>query len=213
MGVLLNAMERKESGRKIRRMGYVPGIIYGPGIDKNIDIQVKYNEINKFLNRQSTNISTKIKVKEEELTCVIKNIQYEPISNKPIHIDFYASSDDKPVKIKLPLNFKGKRQLSRSDFVLNILNDEIEVEGLLKDLPESVDIDVSQLAAGSVVTVGDIALPEGVKPLSSEDEVVVSVSEFSQFEEVDEAIEGDETAEADENAQPEQPAESDGSAE
>ncbi|HHU64275.1 MAG TPA: 50S ribosomal protein L25 [Clostridiales bacterium] len=207
MSILLNAMERTERGRKTRKMGYIPGIIYGPGVERNIYIQVKENEMNSFLNKHSTSISTRVKVKEKELTCVIKDIQYEPISKRPIHIDLYASSHDKPVKIKLPFNFKGRQQFSRGDLVLNILNDEIEVEGLLKDLPEIIDIDVSQLEAGSVITVADIDLPEGVKPLLPEDEVIVSVSEHVQIEEVDEAAEKEEVAEAD------QPAESDGSAE
>lgn len=198
MSVLLNVMERMESGKKIRKMGYVPGVVYGPGIDRNVDVQVKAKEINRFLKRNSTSVKTRIKVREKELTCVIKNIQYEPATNKPIHIDFYVSSEDKPVKVKVSLRFKGKQQLTRKDLVLNILQNEIEVQGLLKDLPEFVDVDVSQIAAGSVITVGDIVLPEGIKLLSPKDEVIASVSELSQSE-TEESIETDVSGGTDES--------------
>lgn len=65
---------------------------------------------------------------------------------------------------------------------MNILEDEIEIQGVLKDLPEFVDIDVSLMKDGSVITMGDIALPEGIRLLSRKDEVVVRAAEASQPE-------------------------------
>lgn len=107
----------------------------------------------------SIGAKTKVKINENELPCVIKDIQCEPISNKPIHIEFYASSEDRLIKVRVPLKFKGKEQISKKNLVLNILEDEIEIQGGLKDLPEFVDIDVSSMKNGSVITMGDIVLP------------------------------------------------------
>jgi len=181
MSALLNAMERKESAKRIRRMGYVPGTVYGPGIGHNLDIQLVGKEINRFLKGHSIGAKTKVKINESELPCVIKSIQYEPISNKPIHIEFYASSEDRLVKVKVPLKFKGKEQLLGNNLILNIIEDEIEIQGVLKDLPEFIDIDVSLMKDGSIITMGDIALPEGIRLLSKKDEVVVRVAEASQL--------------------------------
>lgn len=182
MITLLDAMERKESAKKVRKLGYVPCSIYGPGVEHNMDIQIEGKEINRFLKGHSIGAKTRVKVNASELPCVIKSIQYEPISNKPINIEFYASSEDKLVKVRVPFKFKGKEQLFRNNLVLNILEDEIEIQGVLMDLPEFVDIDVSLMKDGSVITMGDIALPEGIRLLSRKDEVVVRAAEVSQPE-------------------------------
>lgn len=176
MTLLLDATERKESVKKIRRLGYVPGSIYGPGLDKNLEIQLEGKEVNKFLKSHSIGAKAKIKINENEQLCVIKNIQYEHLSNKPIHIEFYASSEDQLVKAKVPIRFKGNELLSKGNLVLNILKDEIELQGILKDLPEFIEVDVSEMADGSVITMGDIVLPEGIRLLSKEDETVASVT-------------------------------------
>jgi len=176
---LLDTMERKESVKKIRRSGYVPGSMYGPGVDRNIEIQIDERQIDKFLKSHSIGAKIKIKVDEGEHLCIIKNIQYEPISKKPLHIEFYTSSENRMVKTKVPIIFKGHEQLSWKHLVLNILKDEIELQGRLKDLPEFVDVDVSSMTAGSVVTMGDIVLPEGIRLLSKTDEAVVSITEIS----------------------------------
>ncbi|WP_027622786.1 50S ribosomal protein L25 [Acetivibrio clariflavus] len=176
MTVLLNATERKEKAKKVRCSGYVPGSMYGPGLEKNIEIQIKENEINKFLKSHSIGAKTKIKVNGTEQLCVVKDIQYDAVSNKPIHIEFYASSEDRLVKSKVPIKFKGNESLSNRNLVLNILKDEVELQGKLKDLPEFIEVDVSSLDDGSIITMRDIALPEGVRLLSREDETAASVT-------------------------------------
>jgi len=182
MITLLDAMERKESAKRIRRQGLVPCSIYGPGVERNMDIQIEEKEINRFLKSHSIGAKTKVKINGNELPCVIKSIQYEPLSTKPMHIEFYTSSEDRLVKVKVPLKFKGKEQLSRNNLVLNILKDDIEIEGVLKELPEFVEIDVSLMKDGSVITMGDVALPAGIKLLSKKEEAVLRVAEASQPE-------------------------------
>mgnify|MGYP000200167048 CR=1 FL=1 len=176
MTLLLNAMERKEKAKKVRRLGYVPGSIYGPGLSKNIEIQIQENEMCKFLKNHSIGAKTKVKINNSEQLCVVKNIQYDAVSNKPIHIEFYASSEDRLVKSKVPIKFKGNESLSSRNLVLNILKDEIELQGILKDLPEFIEVDVSSMEDGSVITMRDVALPQGVRLMSKEDETAASVT-------------------------------------
>lgn len=180
MITLLDAMERKESAKRIRKLGYVPCSIYGSGVDRNMDIQIEDKEINRFLKSHSIGAKAKVKINASELPCVIKSIQYEPISSKPMHIEFYASSEDRLVKVRVPLKFKGREQLFSNKLVLHILEDEIEIQGVLKNLPEFVELDVSLMKDGSVITMRDIALPEGIRLLSRKDEVVVRAAEASQ---------------------------------
>lgn len=175
MSNLLVAAERKDSTKKIRKSGYIPGNIYGPGVEGNLNVQFEGKVINKFLKNNSTGSKAKVKVKDKELLCVVKDIQYGITNKNPLHIDFYASSEDSPVKVTVPFRFNGREKHTASKLVLNILQDEIEIQGLLKDLPSVVEIDVSEMTDGSEITMADIALPEGVKLLSKEDVVVANV--------------------------------------
>jgi len=183
MTFLLNATERSESAKKVRRMGYVPGSIYGPGIDKNMDVKFEEKEVNKFLRNHSIGAKTKVKINGNELTCVVKGIQYAPINNRPIHLEFYTSSENKLVKVKVPIKIKGKEQLIKRNLVLNTLADKVEIQGVLKDLPEFIEIDVSLMKEGDEIIMRDITLPEGIKLLSKEDEVVLTAISPAQTEE------------------------------
>lgn len=175
MSNLIVAEERKENAKKIRKLGYVPGTIYGPGVERNLDVQFDFRGINRFLRNHSTGAKAKVKINGKELLCVVKDIQYGTINKTPIHIDFYASSEDSAVKVTVPLKFTGKEKLSGNNLVLNILQDEIEIQGALKDLPEVIEIDVSQIKNQNDITMGDVTLPEGVKLLSKEDVVVAKI--------------------------------------
>lgn len=175
MSVLLNAMERKDNAKKVRRLGYVPGSIHGPGVEKNINIQLDGKEVGQFLKSHSIGAKTKIKINENEFPCVIKTVQYAPLVNKPIHIEFYASSENQTVKVQVSLRFKGKEMLAKSNLVLNILKDEIEIQGVLKDLPESIDVDLSSMKETGEITANDVVLPEGIKLLSRKDEILARV--------------------------------------
>ena len=175
MSNVIVAEERKEKTSKIRRDGYVPGNIYGPGVERNLNVQFEGRVINRFLKNHSTGSKTKVKINDRELLCVVKQVQYGITGNNPIHIDFYASSEDSPVKVTVPFRFIGREKLAGNRLVLNIIEDEAEIQGLLKDLPEVIEIDVSEMQDGSEITMGDVVLPEGIRLLSREDAVVAKV--------------------------------------
>ena len=177
MSNVLIGTERNGNAKKTRQIGYVPANIYGPGIDQNLNIQFPESEILRFLRSNSIGAKAKVKVNEEEWDCIIREIQYEIIGTKPMHIDFYATSADIPVRVKLSISFSGNEQLIRENLVLNVSRDEIEIQGLMKDLPGYIEADVSEMHSGSVITMGDLVLPDGITLLSSADEVVATAAE------------------------------------
>jgi len=189
MDSVINAAERMESAKKIRKKGGVPGNIYGPGINRNINVRFEEKEINHFLKSHSIGSKTIVNLDNNNLLCVIKSIQYDPISNKPIHIDLYATSEDKQAKVNVPVVFKGKEQLALNHLVLQVLEDEIGIQGALKDLPEMIAVDVASMADGSIITAKDLSLPENVRLLVNQDKVIaritkaVKASQSSQSEE------------------------------
>ncbi|WP_252891630.1 hypothetical protein [Thermoclostridium stercorarium] len=128
MGSLIVAEERKLSGRKVRKMGYVPGVIYGPGVKNSMNVQFSQKDMNRFLNEHTTGSKATVMVNGNKHLCVIKEIQYGLINREPIHIDFYASSENSVVKVTVPFKFVGREKLGSNRLVLNILEDEIEIQ-------------------------------------------------------------------------------------
>lgn len=176
MDTVLIAHERKERAKKVRRQGWVPGNIYGPGINRNVNIKFEENKINRFLKTHYVGSKTVVNINEKDCPCVIKDIQYEPIIRKPIHIDLYATSEDKRIKVNVPIKFKGKEQLALNNLVLQVLEDEIRLQGALKNLPEFVTVDVAALADGDIVTADKLPLPENVRLLVKPDKVIARIT-------------------------------------
>ncbi len=107
---------------------------------------------------------------------MVKDIQYEPITNKPIHIDLYATSEDKQVKVNVPVIFKGKEQLVLNNLVLQVLEDEIRIQGALRNLPEFVSADVASMTAGDIIAAKQVSLPENVRLLVNKDKVIARIT-------------------------------------
>ncbi len=188
---VLNADMRREKGKEARRLGYVPGTIYGHKIESGLDIKIKRGEISTFLKNNTVGSKVRVKVDGNEYTCVIRDIQYAPAGTEPLHIDIYSTSEDKVERARIPLVFRGQEQLTNRRLILNTVMQEVQLRGKVKDLPEFIEIDVSSLEPNGNIKVEDINLPSDVELLSEPDEVVVTVLEVRA--EADESDEADES--------------------
>ncbi|NLY42955.1 MAG: hypothetical protein GX066_03080 [Clostridiaceae bacterium] len=94
METLLNVMERQDIAKRIRKKGYVPGSIYGPGVDKNLDIQIERKTLNRFIKENPIGSKVMLQLDNNELPCIVKNIQYDLMNESLIHIDFYACAEN-----------------------------------------------------------------------------------------------------------------------
>lgn len=177
MSDVLVAIERHDKGKKVRKEGSIPGTVFGPGVGKSLAVQFEKKDLDRLLSEHTTGSKIMIKIGEKEIPCVIREIQHEPVNRGPVNIDLYATSAGSLVKVKVPLIFKGKENLNRQNLVLNIFINEIEIQGVLKDLPEMVEVNVSSTKGTAVIKMGDIKLSEGIRLLSKGDEVVASISE------------------------------------
>ncbi|HPM13437.1 MAG TPA: 50S ribosomal protein L25/general stress protein Ctc [Bacteroidales bacterium] len=82
---------------------------------------------------------------------IIKNIQFHPVTDKALHVDFYEIFDNKPFSIKLPVNIIGVSEGVKQGGKLQLKMRKIKVKGLLKDLPEVLDVDITKLGIGQSV--------------------------------------------------------------
>jgi large subunit ribosomal protein L25 len=167
----------KES-KKLRREDLIPGVLYGREI-KSIPIYVKLKDFENILNTSGKNIIINISLKKDSevqtIPAIIKDIQRDFLKDTILHIDFQAISLKESMRVSVPLEFEGEPKGVKEGGVLEHLLWEIEIECLPQNVPSSLKVDISNLGINQHLYVKDIPLPENVKLLTKEEEIVVQV--------------------------------------
>ncbi len=142
------------------------------------------------------NLKIKNDQKQKARSCLIKEIQYNPVNDDIVHVDFNEISLTKAIKINVPVVAKGEPiGVKQEGGSLEHILWEIEVECLPTDIPKEITVDVSQLKTGDAIHIKDIAFPEKVKVLNNLDAIVLSVAAPIKEEVASIAVEGEEAQE------------------
>ena len=174
-----------ESLGSMRKAGSIPAVFYGAG-KPNTSITIGNIEFKKIWKQAGESSAVKVSTGEAEIDALIHDVQVDPITSEPIHVDFLAIDMTKKIKVNVELVFEGISEAVKSGIgnLVKVLH-EIEIEALPKDLPHNLTVDISKLATLSdTIVVSDIKLPQGVKAITAGTDVVASVVE--QKEEVEE---------------------------
>ncbi len=188
---------RKELGKKdsnkIRKSGSVPCVIYG----KEANIHFHAPELS-FKNLVYTHEAhlVKLLLDGNEYNAVLKDMQFHPVTDKILHADFVLVSDDKPVTISIPVTITGDSAGVKAGGKLFVKRRNLKVKGLTADLPEYLEVDITDLKIHQSVKVGDLSY-KGLELLDPKIATVVTVasSRVSAKAEGEEAA-GEETAQA-----------------
>ena len=180
----------KSGAREVRKEGNIPAILYGRGEDP-VPLVVSPDELKRALSN-SAGINTILELEidgsesPEKKFSMVQEIQKDPLKNRVIHLDFLAIDMEKSIKVKVPVNTKGRSEGERRGAKLEQLMRTIDLECLPGDIPDSIEIDVSDLEMGDFVDIDGLSLGEGVAPLRSGSEKVVQVVAQRTQEEEDE---------------------------
>ena len=162
---------------KLRADGYVPAVAYGPA-DEPIHIKFPINEFLRVWKEAGESTIVDLKGLDEDKEVLIKEVQAHPVKETPLHVDFYVIERGKTLQLSVPLEFIGEAPVERSGGIVVRVMHEIEVETRPRNIPQSIEVDLSSLEnLDSVIKVSDIKLPEGVEAKTDADEIVVSVAE------------------------------------
>ncbi len=165
----LKAQLREETGRnasrRLRRAGRLPGIIYGGG-KSDLPVTMNSNEARKLLNIETfyTSIVNIDVAGQKNEAVLLKDVQWDPVSDEPVHLDFLRVSVGDTVQVEVPVvavnaeKSPGVIKGGKLDIVRHVL----EVSCRADAIPEHINIDCSSLELGSTVHIEDIELPEGV---------------------------------------------------
>ncbi len=160
----IKAEKREFFGKKnraLREQGRIPAILYGPDF-KSEPVSVNLKEVKLIYQKagESTVIDLKVKDEKESYKVLIKDIQWDPVTDDLIHVDFYKANLAEKVSVSIPVKIIGESAIVKSGagIVLTLLS-EIEVEALPLDLPHEVEVNVSSLTEiGQSVAVKDLPI-------------------------------------------------------
>jgi len=197
----------KGSSHAIRREGRIPAVLYGPGTE-SVLLSLNTKEFEDVLKtRKSGQILCNLVVSSSdkaERTVLIKELQIHPVSRNFLHADFYEVAMDRKIKVKIPVKTKGKAKGLDFGGMLQIIRREIEVLCFPNQIPESIELDVTELNVGDSIHVKEIPALEGVEfPGDLNFTVLTLLGAAKVKDEV--AVEGEEAAAATEEAKEEAP--------
>jgi large subunit ribosomal protein L25 len=194
--VTLTANERKEitksSRSTLRKNGRVPGIYYSKHSNP-IAIDVLERSINPLVYTSKTNLISLKMDEHDELDCIIRDVQFDPVTDRVIHFDLLGLTKGEKLQLEIPVKLKGSAAGIKEGGVLQHFLHKLEIECLPVNIPEHIEVDVSGLQIGDSIHVKDISLPE-IEILNPEESMIVMISHQKVQEEASVAEEGVEVA-------------------
>ena len=200
----LNVLKRKRMGksgaREIRKEGNVPAVLYGKGTEP-ISLVINPSELKTALSTEAgENTLLEIKLKEGEADIpklsLLREIQYDYLTNKPIHFDFQALDVTEKITVAVPVSVEGTSIGVKNGGILEEVLREISVECLPTNIPNSFTIDITELEVGHSIHVSTLEVEEGVTILHDpEDTIVTVLAPKVEEEPTAEELEGEEGAE------------------
>ncbi len=177
----LQAEVRTQSGtgavKRMRKAGNIPAALYGRKV-KPSSIQVHGKTFSKLLEGSaSDNILVSLKIAGEEQLALVQEVQHDYLRGGILHIDFHAIAADEEIHANVPVVTVGEAKGQKQGGLVEAIHHEIEVRCLPKDLPESIEIDVTGLEVGQGIHVREINFPAGVSCHLGGDVVIVMCEE------------------------------------
>lgn len=172
----------KKFTKKLRREGSIPAILYGRGIQPT-PLIVNQKELHQATHTKAgANALITLKMEgggkaKKDTTCLIKEVQRDPLTDSIYHVDFLAVSLTEKIKVKVPLAVKDAAEAIgvKEGGVLDVVHHEIEVECLPTKIPERIEVGIKELKIGDAIHLKEIQFPSDVTPLLEAEEVVVTI--------------------------------------
>ena len=194
----LNVDIRKEHGtsaaRRTRLQNKVPAVVYHSGIEAT-PLSVDKTSLNKAL--RTCQMIFEVNVEDKNQFVLVKEIQYHPVTDEIIHVDFQKVKEDEKISLEVAVRSSGEAQGVKLGGLLVQMLNSVTIKCKPAEIPEFLEIDVTDMEMNTNLFVKDITLPTDVEMLTAEDIAVVSVQEPKQ--EKEEVAEDTESSETDES--------------
>jgi large subunit ribosomal protein L25 len=220
--VALTAHSRKGTGkgaaRTLRRQALIPAVFYGPEVDP-VNLSLKYRDLEKLIKTgagENVIIDLAIETGESTLShrAMLKEIQMDPVKQTILHVDLYEISMDKKIEVEVPITLTGTAKgVSDEGGILQQVSRTLEISCLPDNIPDSFELDVTDLNIGDSLHVSDLNIPQGIEVLVEGELTIATVVPPTKVEEIEpevpeeeeerEEVEAEEVAETEEEGEKE----------
>ena len=177
--VTLRGKVGKSGAKKTRNEGNVPGVLYGKGLEP-VSITVNPAALKQALSTEAgENTLLDVNYKDGDKTVsrlsILSSAQYDFLTNKPLHFDFHALDVNKKITVNVPVKITGKAKGVKEGGILEEILREIPVECLPKDIPNSFEVDVTDLEIGHSIHVETLKTSDEITLLKDDSEAIVTI--------------------------------------
>jgi large subunit ribosomal protein L25 len=173
---------RKNEANRLRASGRIPAVVYGArkkdgGAPESVSIAVDPKAVLRILHSDSgANTLINLRVDGTEARVMVKEYQLDPITHQLLHADFYQLAMDRAITVTVPVQVKGEpRGVKQQGGLLDFVTREIQVQCLPTDIPEHIDVDVTELGLNQSIRVRDLPQNPKWKPLIDGETMLVHV--------------------------------------
>lgn len=193
--------QTRSSLNKVRNEGKIPAVVYGYGA-KNTSVKVEEVDFIKVIREVGRNGVIELEVDSNTVKVMVSDYQINPIKNKITHIDFLAINMKSELTVDVIVNLVGEAEGVKEGGVVQQPLFQLSVTATPDDIPENIEVDVTELNIGDTITVGDLKADKAYTINNEDDEVIVSVvpPTVEEAAEEGEEAEGTEAVEAEEEA-------------
>jgi large subunit ribosomal protein L25 len=168
----------KKATKELRKQGYVPCNLYGEKKDANgnpeaLAFAILATDLRKVVYTPHIYV-VNLDIDGEKHTAVMRELQFHPVTDALLHIDFYEINEKKPITIGIPVKLNGLAQGVRDGGKINLAERKLNVTAPYKQIPEVLDIDVTNLQLGKSIKVGELSF-EGLEIATPAQVIVCSV--------------------------------------
>jgi large subunit ribosomal protein L25 len=214
--VALTAQSRKETGkgaaRTLRSQSLIPAVFYGPEVDP-VHLCLAYRDMEKLIKTgagENVIIDLAIETGKSTLNhrAMLKEIQLDPVKQTILHVDLYEISMDKKIEVEVPITLTGTARGVTEGGILQQVSRTLEISCLPDNIPDTFELDVSELDIGDSLHVSDLKIPDDIEVLVEEELTVATVVPPTKVEEIEpevpeeeeegEEVEGEAAAETEE---------------
>ena len=186
-------VDGKKEAKRARRKGQIPCVMYGAG--ENLHFAVTPNEVKELIYTPDFKLA-EIEINGTSHQCFIKDIQFHPVTDEVMHLDFFKLTDGKEVKIEIPIHFHGVSPGVKSGGTLTQKLRTLTVQLLPENIITEVSVDISEVELGDTIRVRDIGEMEGITVLTNPSIPIASVNVPRALRSAQAGAEGEEEGEA-----------------
>lgn len=181
----IKARDSKESNDTLRAGGAIPAVLYGPKEDAT-PIAINARAFERLFKEAGETTLVKLKGVGDDKDTLIHDVQWHPVTDKPLHADFLVLEKGKKITLNIPLEFVGVAPAEKAGHIVTKVLHEVEIEVAPHELPQQLEVDISKLEnVGDHISAKEIKLPASAELKTDADEIVVSITAFVEEKELE----------------------------